>query len=126
MHTTTKQFLIIGGILMTAAVQLGAWHAHGLEEILTPKKMNSWDSAVSMHSLHAIGLAVLGLAVTKVSSPGLIRVAGWLMVAGIFLFSGSIYLTALGAPSILGMAAPFGGISFMIAWLLVAWAAFRS
>ncbi len=126
MNKTSRLFFIVGGVLLTVGVQLSAWGAHGLAEILTPEKLKSWDSATQIHLVHALGLLVVGLIVPVVKSAGPVRIAGWLMVAGIFLFSGSIYATALGAPSILGMAAPFGGLSFMIAWLLVAWSAFRS
>jgi len=56
----------------------------------------------------------------------LIKWAMWLMLAGICVFSGSIYSTALGAPSGLGIITPFGGATFMLAWLLLAIAIFRS
>jgi uncharacterized membrane protein YgdD (TMEM256/DUF423 family) len=102
MNSTARTFCILGGLL------------------------DSFNSAVAYHFYHALGLFAVAFVAIQLPASSLPKVAGWLMVVGIMLFSGSIYLMTLGAPTIVVMAAPLGGISFMIAWLLLAVAAFKS
>ena len=74
---------------------------------------------------HALGLILVGLFGLHKSS-GLVDAAGWLMLAGTFLFSGSLYALALGGPRWLGPITPLGGLSFMVAWGVFAFAAMRA
>ena len=117
--------MISAGLLLLSGVQLGALGAHALSDILTPQKQNSWELAVQYQLVHALGLILITLLMDKLVGSKLLGWAGGLMLVGIFLFSGSIYVSALGGPAFSSQIAPFGGGSFMVAWLLVAIAAWR-
>ncbi len=114
-------YLLTAAILGMLAVAAGAFGAHALERVLEEGgTTNVWDLAVLYQFLHAIGL--LGLGVWKKVSPGnqrLDRVYGfWL--AGVILFSGSLYILSLGGPRLLGPVTPAGGICLLIGWALLA------
>jgi uncharacterized membrane protein YgdD (TMEM256/DUF423 family) len=114
-----------GAMLMLAAVILGAFGAHALQSMLTPKQLASYTTGVTYQQLHALGLVLVGvIAHVTTPSPWLAR-AAVLFLAGIALFSGSIYAMTLGAPRWLGMVAPIGGTSFMLGWIAIAVHAMR-
>jgi uncharacterized membrane protein YgdD (TMEM256/DUF423 family) len=75
-----------------------------------------WQTAVQYHAWHALGLLAVGFSVESIWTKG----AGWLLVAGIVLFSGSLYALALGAPRGLGVVTPFGGVAFILGWIAFA------
>lgn len=109
-----------GALLMLLAVMLGAFGAHALQSMLTPRQLASYQTGVSYHLFHALGLVVIGgLAQITRPTPWIAR-AGTLLAAGIMLFSGSIYAMAFGAPRWLGMVAPLGGTAFMLGWIALA------
>ncbi len=120
MTSYDKKFLIFGALSLTAAAMLGAYGVHGLADSITPAKQRSWRWAVEMQSYHSLGLILIALLSPQLRQSTLLRWAGWIFIAGIFLFSGSIYLSILGAPAAIGGIAPTGGTSFMIGWVLVA------
>ena len=114
-----------GALLMLAAVILGAFGAHALQSMLTPKQLASYATGVTYQQLHALGLVLVGvIARVTAPSPWLAR-AAVLFLVGIVLFSGSIYAMTFGAPRWLGMVAPIGGTSFMAGWVCVAVHALR-
>lgn len=126
MNKTARLFCGLGALLLAAASMLGAFGTHSLESVLTAKQMASFQSGLSYHFYHALGLFAAAFAATQFPTSSLPRWAGWLMIVGIVLFSGSIYLITFGAPRAVVMAAPVGGVTFMVAWLLLAIAAFKS
>lgn len=75
-----------------------------------------WQTAVQYHAWHALGLLAIGLSVESTW----VKAAGWLLVAGIVLFSGSLYALALGAPRSAGMVTPLGGLAFILGWIAFA------
>jgi uncharacterized membrane protein YgdD (TMEM256/DUF423 family) len=75
-----------------------------------------WQSAVQYHAWHALGLIAIGLS----PDAGWARAGGWLLVAGIALFSGSLYALVLGAPKAVGAVTPFGGLAFILGWIAFA------
>ena len=101
----------IAAALCFLAVALGAFGAHSLRSTLELRgMMDVWNKAVLYHFIHAIALLVLALY-------GMVnRGAWWLFFAGIFLFSGSLYLMALTNLRWLGAVTPFGGLCFLVAW----------
>ena len=103
----SKLFLILGSINAMLAVILGAFGAHGLKDRLTDQALAIFDTGVQYHFYHALGL---------IPASG-IRYSAWLMLAGIVLFSGSLYILALTGIRQLGMITPLGGICFIAAWL---------
>lgn len=109
-----------GGAAMATAVAAGAFGAHGLEARLSAVALGWWHTAAQYHCYHGLGL----FAVAWLASRGApVRVAGWLMVIGLVLFSGSLYLLALTGLRWLGMVTPLGGTAWIIAWVMVARAA---
>jgi uncharacterized membrane protein YgdD (TMEM256/DUF423 family) len=108
----------IGAFSLAVAVALGAFGAHGLKNHLDAYLMGVWEKAVFYHFIHALGLLVVGLAarsggVNEVTA----KPVGWLLLAGIVLFSGSLYALALTRVTLLGAITPLGGIAFIAAWL---------
>ncbi|WP_409272571.1 DUF423 domain-containing protein [Neobacillus sp. SCS-31] len=114
-----KTFIMIGAINAFLAVALGAFGAHGLEGRVAPKYLEIWKTGVQYQMFHAVGLLVIGLLAGKFSAGSLFTTAGWLMLAGIVLFSGSLYVLSLTKISVLGAITPLGGVAFLAAWVLI-------
>ena len=95
---------------------LGAFGAHALKTRLSADMLDVWQTAFQYHAWHALGLLAVGLSLENLWS----RAAGWLLLAGIVLFSGSLYALALGAPKGLGIVTPVGGLAFILGWLAFA------
>jgi uncharacterized membrane protein YgdD (TMEM256/DUF423 family) len=117
--------LIIGSLSLLSATQLSALGFHALSNVLTPEQQESWHWATELQFYHSLGLVLLALLAAPLGNSRLLTAAGALMIAGLLLFSGSIYVNLLGLAPV-GQVAPLGGGSFMLAWLLVAIAAFRA
>ena len=111
--------LALAGVLLALATACGAFGAHALKGQLAPERLQVWDTAVRYHFFHALGLLGVALTLRSLDS-GALRVAAALIVAGIVLFSGSLYALALGAPRALGALTPLGGLAWIAAWLLFA------
>jgi uncharacterized membrane protein YgdD (TMEM256/DUF423 family) len=114
--------LIAGALAGALGVGLGAFGAHGLAERLGPHGQALWDTAVQYQLVHA--LALLLTAASPIGARAA-RIAGGSFAAGILLFSGSLYLLALGGPRGLGMLAPVGGLALIGGWLALALGAWR-
>jgi uncharacterized membrane protein YgdD (TMEM256/DUF423 family) len=123
---TSRLALVLGAVLMFVAVALGAFGAHALKSRLTPDLQAIWQTAVQYHAWHALGLVGVGLALAQHPERVALAVAGWLLLAGIALFSGSLYALALTGVKGLGAVTPIGGIAFLAGWLAFAWAAVRA
>lgn len=125
MTKINRVFIIVGALSLTAAAMLGAYGVHGLADSITPAKQQSWGWAVEMQSYHSLGLLLIAGLAKPLGQPVLLKIAGCVFIAGIILFSGSIYLDILGVSESIGQIAPTGGSSFMIGWVLVALAAVK-
>jgi uncharacterized membrane protein YgdD (TMEM256/DUF423 family) len=119
-----RLFVSAGAGLMALAVALGAFGAHGLRGMLEPAMLAAWHTGVQYHVYHALGLLALGALHTRLHAGGA-GLAGLLMLAGVVLFCGSLYLMALTGIRGLGAITPFGGAAFIIAWLIFAWGALK-
>jgi len=118
MPQTAKVFLILGGFNAALVVLLGAFGAHGLKARMTTEMLAVYQTGVHYHLFHALGLVALGLVATQISDSAYLRWSAWLMLVGIILFSGSLYVLSVSGLHWLGMITPFGGISFIAAWIL--------
>ncbi|WP_372523784.1 DUF423 domain-containing protein [Sulfuricaulis sp.] len=118
MPQTAKVFLILGGINAALVVLLGAFGAHGLKTRMTAEMLAVYQTGVHYHLFHALGLLAVGLVATQISGSAYLRWSGWLMLVGIILFSGSLYVLSISGLRWLGMVTPFGGILFIVAWIL--------
>jgi uncharacterized membrane protein YgdD (TMEM256/DUF423 family) len=105
-------------------VALGAFAAHGLKASLSPDLLAAFETGVRYQMYHAFGLfaAAWGFARWQARA---FAVAGWLFVAGIVIFSGSLYLLALTGVRAWGAVTPIGGLAFLAGWLCLAWGALR-
>jgi uncharacterized membrane protein YgdD (TMEM256/DUF423 family) len=120
---TPRLALSGAAILMAAAVALGAFGAHALKARAGPDAIAVWQTAVNYHAWHALGLFAVGVLMTQFPRARGLHRAAWLFVAGIALFSGSLYALALGAPATVGTVTPIGGVAFIAGWLLLAFTA---
>jgi uncharacterized membrane protein YgdD (TMEM256/DUF423 family) len=118
------RWLAFAGISLALATMLGAFGTHALKPVLPPARFESFESGVSYQFFHTLGLLVIALLRARRDS-ALLRWSARLVVAGLVLFCGSIYALTFGAPRFLGMVAPLGGASFMLAWLLFALSLWR-
>jgi uncharacterized membrane protein YgdD (TMEM256/DUF423 family) len=123
---SSRLALTLAALLLFAAVGLGAFGAHALKARLAPEMLATWQTAVQYHAWHALALLAIGLYTMHRPGAPAIGVAAWLFVAGIALFSGSLYALALTGVRGLGAVTPFGGIAFLAGWLAFAWAAWRA
>ncbi len=114
-----RLFLLLGALAGFLTVALGAFGAHVLESRLAPHSFTLFDKAVHYQGLHALALLFTGL-LLQISPNNSLRRAGWCFVAGIGLFSGSLYVLSLTGISALGAITPLGGLSFLAGWLLLA------
>lgn len=105
-------------------VALGAFGAHGIRATLSPEMLAVYETGVRYQMFHALALLALGLA-TKRRQGRLLAVAGWLFVAGIVVFSGTLYVLAATGLSWLGMLTPVGGLALILAWACLAIATAR-
>lgn len=111
-----------GAVALMLAVALGAFGAHALRAKLEPHALGIWEKAVFYHFVHALGLLTIPLLARVQAMP--VESAGricLLLLAGIVLFSGSLYLLAITGIRSLGVITPFGGVAFLCAWILLAW-----
>lgn len=114
-----KLFIVLGAINAFLAVALGAFGAHGLEGKLSEKMLEVWKTGVTYQMFHAIGLLVIGLLVGKFATASSFTWAGWLMLIGIVLFSGSLYALSTTGIKVFGPITPLGGVAFLVAWVFV-------
>lgn len=121
-----KTFIILGSINAFLAVALGAFGAHGLEGRLSEKMLETWKTGVTYQMFHAAGLFAVALLSEKLPQSNLLNWSGWLMLIGIVLFSGSLYVLSTSGIKLLGAITPFGGVAFLAAWLLLGIAASKS
>jgi uncharacterized membrane protein YgdD (TMEM256/DUF423 family) len=125
-----RLLLVLSAASGFSAVALGAFGAHALRDRLatTPDGMRRfewWHTAANYHLAHALALGLAAILFERAASTAL-AVAGWAFVAGILLFSGSLYVMALSGVRALGMVTPFGGLAFLIGWASLFWAALET
>ena len=120
----TRLFFALGAIAALLAVAAGAFGAHALETRLEPDRLDTFKLGAQYQMYHALALLAVAWATTRWPG-GLATTAGWLFVAGIVIFAGSLYALGLGAPRWFGAITPIGGLSFLAGWLLLAWVALR-
>lgn len=117
----------VGAIALALAVGIGAFGAHGLQGRLDAYSMDIYQRAVFYHFVHALGILIVSAVAGAGKLPrGATNWVCGLLLAGVVLFSGSLYALALSGKRILGAITPFGGISFIAAWVVLAIAALRA
>ena len=116
----TRIFVVLAGLLGFTAVALGAFGAHGLRSRLESlpdgvKRLEWWNTAAHYHLTHALALAFVAWLAHRGAGASA-TVAGWSFVAGVALFSGSLYLMTITGQTRLGAITPLGGLFFLVGW----------
>lgn len=114
-----KLLLLLASLSGFTGVALGAFAAHGLRSRLPDNLLAAFQTGVQYQLWHTAALIGVALLLLRFPDSGLFKVAGGLFVAGIVLFSGSLYVLALSGLGKLGIITPFGGVCFLLAWLLL-------
>ncbi|QSQ18764.1 DUF423 domain-containing protein [Pyxidicoccus parkwayensis] len=120
-----RWWLVVGAVNGFLSVAAGAFGAHALKARLPQDLLVIFETGARYHMYHALGLVAVGLLGQLRPSP-LLSGAGWAMLVGIVLFSGSLYALALSGVRVLGAITPLGGLGFLAGWLLLAVAAWRT
>lgn len=121
----TRVFLVLGSLSGGLAVGLGAFAAHGLRARVSPEMLTVFETGARYHMYHALALVAVAWVSSRGAS-GAATSAGWLFVAGTLLFSGSLYLLTVTGQRWLGTITPFGGVAFLLGWIALAFAGWRS
>ncbi len=115
MHMNSQAAFRISAIVGFLAVALGAFGAHGLQDVLVKNaRLATWETAVLYHLTHAVVLLVIA------TLRPLRSASWWLMLAGVFIFSGTLYVLALTNMKWLGAITPIGGVCLLAGWLAMA------
>jgi uncharacterized membrane protein YgdD (TMEM256/DUF423 family) len=120
MPPPAKTFLVIAALAGMIAVLLGAFGAHALRARLSPEMLSVYQTGVQYHFWHALALLALALTLAHFPAAQGLKWAGGLMLAGILIFSGSLYVLALTGMRWVGAITPIGGIALILAWALFA------
>ena len=125
-----RNIIAVGAVSAGLAVGLGAFGAHVLEDRVPADLLEIYETGALYHFFHSLGMIAVGLLALHGSDSGVndgaarqLRWSAALMLTGIVLFSGSLYTMALTGVRWLGAVTPLGGVSFLVAWALLAWGA---
>ena len=109
-------FLVAGSLFGFLAVGIGAFGAHGLEGLITEHALSRYHTGVNYQFYHVIALLLIGVLSPQHQNNKLLSLSGYSFMAGIILFSGSLYLYAFTGITTFGMVTPFGGLAFLAGW----------
>lgn len=115
-----KTFFLLGALAGFLGVALGAFGAHGLRSRLSPEMLAVFETGVRYQMYHVLALLITAAAIGRLGDARLLVVAGWFFVAGIILFSGSLYALAWTRVTMWGAVTPIGGLAFLIGWACLA------
>lgn len=116
-----KLFLTTASILGGLSVALGAFASHGLQNKLTPRALEIWETGTKYQMYHALALMFVALLLIYLEdSSASLNIAGFAFITGIALFSGSLYGLSLSGIKWLGAITPLGGVAFLIGWICLA------
>ena len=122
----SKFFIFAGSISAFLAVGLGAFGAHILKSKLSLEMMEVYQTGIHYHIFHSLGLILIGIIAYWISQSPLVNWSGGLILAGIIIFSGSLYVLSITGIRTLGAITPIGGVAFIVGWLLLAYAALKN
>ncbi|WP_041933309.1 DUF423 domain-containing protein [Gloeothece verrucosa] len=112
-----KIFLMIGAILAGLSGAAGAFASHALKERLTERMLQIFETGTKYQMYHALALLLVAVLLTRPEIPqNLLTAAGIAFIAGVALFSGSLYALSLSGIKWLGAITPLGGIAFLVGW----------
>jgi uncharacterized membrane protein YgdD (TMEM256/DUF423 family) len=113
----------IGAVFSGFSVLLGAVGAHGLKNILSEQKLKAFHTATQYMGYHGLALILVGILCLHLGADRAkaLKKVGILFLAGILMFSGSIYILTFDGPRLFGPVTPLGGLSFIAGWFTFAW-----
>lgn len=120
-----RAWLLLGAANAFLAVAAGAFAAHGLRRVLDLDMLETFKTAATYEMYHALGLILVGL-LAELRPSVWADAAGYALLLGIVLFSGSLYALAITGVRALGAITPFGGVSFLAGWVFFGIAAWRA
>lgn len=123
-NASSRRLVLVGCLCAGLGVAAGAFGAHLLKGMLDQPMLAVYDTATRYQMYHAFGMVLSGFAVRIGRDAGAAK-AGWLFLAGICLFSGSLYGVSLLGVRWLGAVTPVGGALFIVGWAMLAWRAWR-
>jgi uncharacterized membrane protein YgdD (TMEM256/DUF423 family) len=110
-----NSWIRIGAISGFIAVALGAFGAHGLKSIVTPEMLETYHTGVLYHLIHSVVILAIGFYGNE-----RLKIAALFFLIGIILFSFSLYIYSVTSVKALAMITPFGGVSFLVGWIMTA------
>ena len=113
-----KIILICAALTLAVGVAIGAFGAHGLKTRLSPEMMAVYKTGVEYHFYHALGLLLVGILAIQMPSMYL-SLSACFLLAGILIFSGSLYVLAITGIKWIGAITPIGGLSFIAGWIFL-------
>ena len=111
-----RTFLLIGAALNFLGVAAGAFGAHALRSRLTADMLSVFETGVRYQMYHGFAILLVALLIGHAGSARLLVISGWSFVAGVVLFSGSLYALTLTDVRVLGAITPLGGLLFLLGW----------
>lgn len=120
-----SRYVVIGAIVAGLAVAFGAFGAHSLKETLTEHYLEIFETGVRYQMYHGLGILLVALLSDRLPSARLALWSARLLLIGVIVFSGSLYILALSGTDWLGAITPIGGVAFLAGWACLALAARR-
>jgi uncharacterized membrane protein YgdD (TMEM256/DUF423 family) len=121
-----KNFLLTAAIFGFLGVAFGAFGAHGLRERLSPEMMAVFEIGVRYQMYHVFALLAVAAAIAHFGRARLLLISGWSFIAGVLIFSGSLYALALTGTGMFGAITPIGGVGLLLGWACLAFFAASS
>lgn len=113
-------YIKLAAVLGALAVVIGAFGAHGLEPLLTKyNRLDTFETAVKYHFYHTFAIFLVGVVIAFGKDHKLLKYSAWSFMAGIIVFSGSLYILSLTNVTWLGAVTPLGGLAFIGGWILL-------
>ncbi|MCH7397228.1 DUF423 domain-containing protein [Belliella sp. DSM 107340] len=114
------KYIQLAAVLGALAVGIGAFGAHGLEEILTKNgQIDTFETGVKYHFYHTLAIAIVGVLIVNFPKAKHLSSAAFLFLVGIIIFSGSLYTLSLTGITWLGAITPLGGVAFILGWIFL-------
>lgn len=130
-HSIASNIILLGTIIITLAVIIGAFGAHGLKNHLSEYQLNIFETGNRYHFYHGFGILIIA-ALSDFISPKKLKLIATLLIIGMVFFSGSLYLLAtrellsISHWGFLGPLTPIGGVFFILGWAYLGWAAYQA
>lgn len=122
-----KAYTIIAALFGAIGVMIGAFGAHAFKDTLVESgHLETFNTAVEYHFYHTLAAIVAPLLVKNAIHSGKARIASFLFLLGVLLFSGSLYVLSFTGATYVAFITPIGGLSFILGWVILSYALYRS